>query len=72
MQEESANLRIDITLEEEGSDVGEGHDGGREEQEEHPDALVVLVEDEGEHDDEADRDVGHHNIKDNVRRPVSG
>ena len=66
MQEESANLRIDITLEEEGSDVCEGHDGGREEQEEHPDALVVLVEHEGQHDYQQDWDVGHQDVKDEV------
>lgn len=72
VQEECRDLRIDIRLKHEACHVCEWHNCGWIKQKEEPDALVVLVEDEGEHDDQADRNVGHDDIKDDVGGPVSG
>ena len=51
VQEKGRNLRVYVRLEDERSDIGVGHNRNWVEQEEEPDAVVVLVEDIGEHDD---------------------
>ena len=72
MQEQGRDLSVDIGLENEGGHVGERNDRRRVEKEEDPDALVVLVEHKGEHDDKQDGDIGHQDVKDDVRSPVAG
>ncbi len=71
MQEEGHNLSIDVRSEQEGSHIGEGYDRWGEEQKEHPNSLIVLIEDKGQHNNQQDRDVGHHDVKDQVRGPVA-
>ena len=71
VHEQSQNLSIDVRLEAEGPDVGVGDNRRWIEQEEKPDSVVGLVEQEGEEDDEEDRNVSHCDIKDNVGAPVS-
>ena len=71
MQEQGHDLSVDVRLEQEAGDVSEGDDGGRVEQEEHPDALVVLVEEHSHEDDEQDGDVGHDDVEDDVGSPVA-
>jgi hypothetical protein len=71
MQEQGHDLGIDVGLEEEGSHVGERHDRNRVEHEQHPDALIVLVEHEAEHNDENDGNVGHQNIENHIGGPVA-
>ena len=71
VQEERHDLRVDVRLEEEGGHVGERHDRGWEEQEKEPDALIMLIKDERQHDNQTDWDVRHENVENNVGSPVS-
>ena len=66
VQEESHDLRVDVRFEQEAGHIGEGDDRRWEEKEQKPDALIVLVEDKGQHDDQSNWNISHEYIEDDV------
>ena len=70
--EQSNDLGSDVGREDEGRDVSERHDCRWEQQEQHPHALIKLSKGEHKEDDQANGDIGHQDVKDEVGHPIAG
>ena len=67
MNEQSSDLSIDIRAEDERSHICEWNDSWWVQHEQDPDTVKLFIEDEHEHDHQADRDIRHEDIEEQVR-----